>query len=355
MTVRILSIGTANPPGRLSQAQSIALARALSPKTIPEGLIEILHRRSGIQERAAAIVDPATGEQTLYKLDGPPNGPGTADRLALYTQHAAALSKQSSLIALERANIEPSRITHIITASCTGFEAPGIDQLLVTSLNLRRNVSRTHIGFMGCHAAVNCLAVARSIAAADASAIILICCVELSSIHMHFSDRPDQLVANALFADGAATTILSQSKDATLPELRACSSWLFADSESSMSWKIGDHGFEMKLAQDVPDQLTRNVPHWLDTILDSCQLNRSQIQGWAIHPGGPKIVEGLAKALSLPEGATDDSLGVLRAHGNMSSATVLFILDAMMRRSLSRPWVGMAFGPGLAAEAVVLT
>lgn len=355
MTVRILSIGTANPAGRLSQAQSIALARALSPKSIPEGLIEILHRRSGIQERAAAIVDPATGEQTLYKLNGPPQGPTTSERLSLYNHHAAALSQQSSAIALQRANIASPRITHIITASCTGFEAPGIDQLLVTSLNLRRNVSRTHIGFMGCHAAINCLAVARSIAAADASAIILICCVELSSLHMHFSDRPDQLVANALFADGAAAAVVSQSDDAHLPEIRACSSWLFADSESSMSWKIGDHGFEMKLAQDVPDQLTRNVPGWLDSVLASCELKKAEIRGWAIHPGGPKIVEGLAKALSLPAAATEDSLTVLRDHGNISSATVLFILDAMMQRSLPRPWVGMAFGPGLGAEAIVIT
>ncbi len=355
MTVRILSIGTANPAGRLSQAQSIALARALSPKSIPEGLIEILHRRSGIQERGAAIIDPATGEQTLYQLGGPSGGPSTAERLARYTQFASALAHRSSAIAFERANVAPSRITHIITASCTGFEAPGVDQLLVTSLNLKRNVSRTHIGFMGCHAAINCLAVARSIAAADASAVVLVCCVELSSLHMHFSDRPDQLVANALFADGAASAVVSRSSDTSLPEIHACSSWLFADSESSMSWKVGDHGFEMKLAQDVPDQLTRNVPHWLDTILDSCQLKRSDIQGWAIHPGGPKIVEGLAKVLSLPAAATEDSLSILRNHGNMSSATVLFILQDMMRRDLPRPWVGMAFGPGLAAEAIVLT
>jgi predicted naringenin-chalcone synthase len=255
---------------------------------------------------------------------------------------------------MERAATDPAAVTHVVTASCTGFDAPGVDQALVWGLGLRQSVARAHIGFMGCHAALNAIGVARSISAADARAVVLVCCVEICTIHMHYTERMDQLIANALFADGAGACVIAQKSAPHAPEIRACSSFLFADSAPSMSWRIGDHGFEMSLGADVPDRLARQVPGWIDAVLDSGGVRRAEVAAWAIHPGGPRIVEAISQSLGVSKEATEDSLGVLRDHGNMSSPTVLFILERLMRTRRALPWVAMAFGPGLAGEALVL-
>jgi predicted naringenin-chalcone synthase len=147
---------------------------------------------------------------------------------------------------------------------------------------------------------------------------------------------------------------VAQSGPSSAPVVRACGSCLFADSAEAMSWRIGDHGFEMTLAAEVPRRLAREIPGWIDAVLGSCGLTRAGVRGWVIHPGGPRIVEGVAAALELPPAAVSDSMDVLREHGNMSSPTVLFILERLLRAGRSRPWVAMAFGPGLAAEAVVV-
>jgi predicted naringenin-chalcone synthase len=354
MTVNVLSIGTALPRGRMAQEVAAATARSFAPHCVPEGVIEVLHRRTGIRGRAGVIVDPATGTQNLYQPDEGGRGPSTARRLSLYTKAAGELACESAGKALGQAGIEAARVTHVVTVSCTGFEAPGVDQLLVKGLSLPANVGRTHIGFMGCHGALNGLAVARAIAASDPAAIVLLCCVELCSLHMHYGDRRDQLIANALFADGAAAVVVSQHPSPGAIELRACASRLFDATADLMGWRIGDHGFEMSLAHEVPDVLAAHVPAWIDSVLESCKLKRSAVGAWAIHPGGPKIVESVVRSLGLEKEAADDSLAVFREHGNMSSPTVLFILQSMMTQNRARPWVAMAFGPGLAAEAVVL-
>lgn len=354
MIARILAIGTATPKGRLSQARAIDLARTLSPPDVPEGVIENLHARTSIKQRGSVLVNPLDGSQTTYHADPRGRGPSTAARLANYTRDAAALAIQASADALSQSATPPHSITHLITVSCTGFESPGVDQKLVWALGLSPSIPRTHIGFMGCHAAMNALAVARAIAESDPAAVVLVSCVELCTLHMHYSSRMDQLVSNALFADGAASVVVSQRGSPECPRILACASRLFPDSEASMAWSIGDHGFEMTLAPDVPQRLTDAIPPWIDSILRAASLDRSSIGGWAIHPGGPKIVEVIAGALSLERSATAHSLAILHEHGNMSSATVLFILRRMMESLHPRPWMAMAFGPGLAAEAIVL-
>lgn len=354
MSVRLLAIGTATPAGRLKQERTAAFGRMFAPGSVAEGTVEALHRRTRIEERASVLVDPATGGQSFYPRNDGGAGPTTAARMAVYASQSAALAHKAGAEALQRAVVEPARITHLVTVSCTGFASPGVDQLLVGALGLNAGIGRTHIGFMGCHGALNGIAVARAIAAADPAAVVLLCCVELCSLHMHYSDRVDQLIANALFADGAGAAVITQSADARAPELHACRSWIVPDTAALMSWHIGDNGFVMTLDASVPQRLSRVVPGWIDSVLDACSLRRADVGGWAIHPGGPKIVDALAAALNLAETGAHDSLEVLRQNGNMSSPTILFILDRMMRDNRPRPWVAMAFGPGLAAEAVVL-
>ncbi len=355
MTASLLSIGSAVPAGVLTQARAVELARTFSPGDVPPGVIETLHHRTGIQTRGSVLVNPIDGSQTMYAPDEANKGPTTAARLAPYLQAASDLACEACEKALCRADIAPRRVTHLITASCTGFDAPGVDYAIMTRLHLSPAVARTNIGFMGCHAAINSLRVAAAIATADPAAVVLLCCVELCTLHMHYSARMDQLIANALFADGAAAAVVSSHAPVDTPRIAVTASRMFPDSARSMEWHIGDHGFEMTLGADVPERLTGAIPGWIDEVLASCELRRGDVRGWAIHPGGPKIVEVIAGALGLERSATRDSLSVLHERGNMSSATVLFILERFLSERIPRPWAAMAFGPGLAGEAAVLT
>lgn len=354
MSVRLLSIGRATPHGSIAQHDALRMARELAPAGVPETVLERIHRACGIETRHASIIDPLHGGQTLRAHDSGPNGPTTSQRIDRYAAAAAPLAIEASSLALRNAAITPDRVTHLICASCTGFTAPGVDQALVWGLGLRKDIGRTVIGFMGCHAAINSLRVAHDAVRADPRAVALVCCVELCSLHMQFTDRTDRLIANALFADGAAAAVVAQSDDPTAPAIRRVASSLIPESGELMGWCIGDHGFEMTLSPRVPEVLARTAGPWVDGVLSATGLTREQIGGWAIHPGGPKIIDSVASALNLAEDSVRESRDVLRKFGNMSSPTVLFILDELSRAKRPRPWVAMAFGPGLAAEMIVL-
>jgi len=363
-TPRLLAIGCATPPGVLTRVGAVALSNAVAPPSTSRDLLQRFHEKSGVQSRAGVIFS-ASGNQSLY----PPSttehdkGPTTQQRLHIYTQHAATLAARAAQSALTQAGVLPSRITHLVTASCTGCHAPGVDIALIDQLALSPDVRRTHIGFMGCHAAINSLATAAAISNADAAACVLVVCVELCTIHMHYGKRPDKLIANALFADGAAAVIVAHSNDTSLPHAAGFASRVFRDAQGNpttdrMQWEITDHGFAMTLAKDVPDLLAASVPTWLQHTLRRYELTVHDIATWAIHPGGPRIVQSLVQALELSPThqaqATADALAILGGHGNMSSATVLFMLYQMLQRSRHRPIITLAFGPGLAGEMMLL-
>lgn len=365
MTTTLAGIGVAVPPGSINAAQSVDLAAMIAGEGADRTAAERLATGTGIRARSSVLWRAGEG-QSLYESprEGRREGPGTARRLQEATSHASDLAEAASRRGLAAAGVDAAAITHVVTASCTVLEAPGFDQALIDRLGLDRGVRRTNVGFMGCHAAINALATADAIVRADPGAVALVCCVELCSLHMHYSSRPDRLVANALFADGAAACVVRASTiDERAPRLRTFGSRLFGDDQGrptreAMAWSIGDHGFEMTLSPRVPRLLERSCGPWIDEVLARASLDRGGVGSWAIHPGGPRVVEAIARGLSLSDEARAqaeaDSLGVLADHGNMSSATVLFILERLRSRSAPRPWVAMAFGPGLAGEAVVL-
>jgi predicted naringenin-chalcone synthase len=250
-------------------------------------------------------------------------------------------------------------VTHLVSCSCTGFHAPGVDIALVKALGLPPTVSRTHIGFMGCHGAFNALAIARQAVEADPDATVLVVAVELCSLHFSYGFDPQQVVANALFADGAGAAIVadqhSEANGKPRPRLAASASRLFDASDDAMTWTIGDHGFRMTLAATVPGLVEAQLRPWLEPWLDEHDLAIDAVGGWAIHPGGPRVIQAVANALDLHENATAISRAVLREAGNMSSATVLFILQRMLRDDRTqRPIVALGFGPGLVGEAMLL-
>lgn len=346
---RILGIGTAAPAGELDAAASLRFARTLSPETELSRLRE-LYEAAGVSRRGSVLID-GDGRQDLYREDAG-RGPGTAARLALYYDAACGLAAESATRALARAEMRASAVTHVVTVSCTGAQSPGVDHGLIERLGLSRDVSRAHIGFMGCHGAINGLAVASAIVRAEPGAVALVACVELCSLHYHVRGSWDQQVANAIFADGAACAVVGGGDRG--PALAGFASRVFPGTAGLMRWAVGDRGFEMGLSARVPGVLRRSVGPWMDEWLGRAGLARSGIAGWAVHPGGRDILEGVRQGLELPEASIEVSRRVLAEHGNMSSGTVLWVLDAMLGAGARGRIVVMSFGPGLSGEAALV-
>jgi predicted naringenin-chalcone synthase len=240
--------------------------------------------------------------------------------------------------------------------SCTGFQAPGVDLELISQLGLDAGVQRTHVGFMGCHGALNGLRVAQAFVEADAEAVVLLCCVELCSLHLYYGWDPEKVVANALFADGAAALVATARPAHPAPGLTllASGSTVIPHSAALMHWQIGDHGFEMGLSSRVPEAVGSQLRPWLERWLQPRGLQVADIATWAMHPGGPRILQVCGAALGLEPHQLAVSQAVLQEHGNMSSATVLFILDRLRRAAAPGPCLALAFGPGLCAEVALL-
>jgi predicted naringenin-chalcone synthase len=348
----LLGLGTAVPDLAMRQSDWIPIADRIAPATVDRAVTERLARRSGIESRHCETADRPESP-TFYPSDPAGLGPTTSERMARFARAARPLASRAARQALDRSETMPSQITHVVTASCTGFQAPGPDQWLIEDLSIPPNARRVNVGFMGCHAAVNALAVAAALARTDPQARVLVCCVEICSVHLHYGDRLDRLIANTLFSDGAAAAVVGARTGAAV--LEAFDSVIIPDTHDEMAWTVGNHGFEMTLGARVPEILQARVGPWVGSMLARHDMRSSHVGGWAIHPGGPRVIEAVLASMQLPEGAGAHSRVILRRFGNMSSATLLFILDQLERDRVPRPWVGMAFGPGLVGESLLVT
>jgi prepilin-type processing-associated H-X9-DG protein len=363
MPVNLLGIGTALPSHRLSQAESAAMAQSLSATNdVQATLLRRLQRRSGVAFRHSVLLAAAAGTlpDRLPFYTGA--NPSTAERMARFAAEAGPLALRASSAALAAAAVDPAAITHLVTVCCTGFQAPGFDLELIQALPLAADVARTQVGFMGCHGALNGLRVAHAFVEADAGARVLLCALELCSLHQQLGWHPERVVANALFADGAAATVLAAADPSAAGAVQVSAPWrllasgstVLPDSADAMAWTIGDHGFEMGLSPRVPALIAARLAPWLDGWLAVQGLDRAAIGSWALHPGGPRLLESVRECLDLPASAIEPSTAVLRECGNMSSATILFILDRLQRAGAPLPCVALAFGPGLCVEAALL-
>lgn len=363
MNAYILGIGTAVPEFEIQQADAAEQASQLCCATVQQQrTLKALYRRAGVAKRHSVVLTSSTNghsaEQSFYcHSEFKPDGPTTADRMEAYDAFAAPLAVIAANAALLDAEVNSSEITHLVTVSCSGFSSPGVDLAIIRELPMRPETARTHIGFMGCHGALNGLRVAKAFADSNPGACVLLCAVELCSLHHQYQWQPDQIVANALFADGAAAVVVRAGNGNAshhgwrVVDLR---STVISDSAEMMHWRIGDHGFQMSLSPQVPDLIDRSLRQWMTRWLGDHSLSIEQIGSWAIHPGGPRIVEACAKALTGSNECLTDSLSVLAEYGNMSSPTVLFILERLRSRNAARPCVALAFGPGIAIEAALL-
>jgi predicted naringenin-chalcone synthase len=366
MGFAIRGMGTALPETVMSQAEAGRVARALCCRTKEqETWLPLLYENSGIRRRHLSldrqvVVDLVNGTRNSGSVFLPrgtddDQGPTTAERMDLYAQMAGPLALRAAGEALDSSGLAPEAITHLVTVSCTGFRAPGVDVEIIKGLHLARTVQRTHVGYMGCHGALNALRVANAFVEADPAAAVLVCATELCSLHYHFGWDPQKIIANAIFADGSAAVVGTAPERAPPGawQVRAAGSCLCPDSEDAMTWSVGDHGFEMTLAKSVPALIGKHLRPWLDGWLAGEGLALEEVGSWAIHPGGPRILDAVVDALSLPPAATAVAREVFADHGNMSSPTVLFILERLRRQDATRPCVALGFGPGLMAEGVL--
>jgi predicted naringenin-chalcone synthase len=281
----------------------------------------------------------------------------------LYQLHASGLCEKAVRECLVKLpSITLSSITHIITFSCTGMSAPGLDMQLVELLGLNRNVERTCINFMGCYAGINALKVANYIARSEPDAIVLLAGVELCTLHYQKNEKQDQVVANALFADGAAACIVSTKNLKSIKQSSSLSLQNFyAEFEPAgkdeMVWSIGDFGFDLRLSAFVPELIRKNIRSMMMKLLEKSGIHQDEIDYYAIHPGGLKILEACEHALQIPKIHNDISYEILRHYGNMSSVTIFFVLKEYLYsfkiEDAGKKLLACAFGPGLSMESMI--
>ncbi len=357
----LVSVAMAFPHASATQQDLASIALQASAELRDrDDVIRRLYEGTKVSTRGVCVLD-ADGSQRFF----PPAGEvqrSTRERIAAWALHASEMGVRAGADALKRGGVAPHHITHVITASCTGFTSPGIDQALIEQLGIPPIVQRVHVGFMGCHAMINALRVARAIAISEPDSVILVVAAEVCSVHFqHEHLSTDRIIANALFADGAGACVVAGSAAKArlsfrpLAAIAGTAATIIPGTRDAMSWTMGDHGFVMSLSKDVPAIIEREVRGWLGACLDSQGLALADIRSWCVHPGGPRVLESVQRALGLPADALEDSHAVLREHGNMSSPTVLAILERRLARDAHAwPCVMLAFGPGLTAEAAVM-
>ncbi|MCA9148383.1 MAG: type III polyketide synthase [Planctomycetales bacterium] len=360
MSFQIQGIGTATPRCFVEQDDAALMATQFNAAEESHmRLLPALYRRSGVKVRHSVLLESSTdgssAQQSFYPpAHGPEDrGPTTQLRMNAYAKHAGDLACSAAQRALLTSTLDASQISQLITVTCSGFHSPGIDLALIKRLGLSAEVGRTQIGFMGCHGAINGLRVAQAMCDAQRDSHVLMVAVELCSLHHQYGWEADRIVSNSLFADGAAAVVGGYGESEPW-RVFANGSKVLDDTELLMTWRIADNGFEMTLSPTVPDIIRRELSVWLDGWLSRNGMSRASIASWAIHPGGPRILTACQRALALTDAQLAPSTETLRDYGNMSSPTVVFILERLRKANAALPCVVLAFGPGLAIEALLL-
>lgn len=354
-TAHINAIGTAVPDHDVHTA-FIGWARTRIADERARKLFDRMAGRSGIAHRWSILPrvpgkDGADGGSPIepggfYAPNPAGTLPDTTLRMRAYAEAAPALALDAIAALRERVSLDG--ITHLIVASCTGFVAPGVDQIVAARLGLSPSIERLLIGFMGCYAAVAALRTARHIVRSEPAARVLVVTVELSTLHLQAETALEPLLAMLQFGDGAAAALVSSDPAGFV--LEASFQTTLPDSAELIRWDVTDSGFAMHLSGEVPGRIAAGLADpdfaWAATGGHDVKT----IDGWAVHAGGRSILDAVEGALHLDAHALDASRAVLRDCGNMSSATLMFVLARLLADTPVRQGVALAFGPGLAAE-----
>ncbi len=359
----ITAIGIANPPHKFSQSKIAEfMVKAMQLNHNESRLLHTIFKASGIEFRYSVLEDYGRDKDFTFYSNSPDFEPfpTTEKRLAIFRENALTLSSQavdSMLRSVPHFDIKD--VTHLIVVCCTGMYAPGLDIDLVKKFDLSPSVHRTGINFMGCYAAFNAIKVADAFCHQDENAKVLVVCTELCSLHFQKTPTEDNLLANALFADGSAA-ILVESKTNVKLKLKPENfhTALIVEGSQDMAWTVGDLGFEMKLSTYVPSIIKNGIAGLTETLLNKISRKLTDIRFLAVHPGGKKILENIEQELKIPKEKNQEAYCVLRNYGNMSSPTVLFVLHSIfnkIRQEDQNEYIlSFAFGPGLTLESMVL-
>lgn len=307
--------------------------------------------KAGIEHRYSCLTPSNLPEGDSVDADGfytRGDFPDTAARMRRFEQHAPGLAQA----AVERLQLgaERDRVTHLLITCCTGFSAPGVDLELIERCGLPKSVERTMIGFMGCYAAINALKLARHIVRSEPSARVLVVNLELCTLHLKETKDLEQVLTFLLFGDGCAACLVSaEPVGAALDSFHAV---LLPGTRDLITWNIGDAGFDMILSGQVPAAIQGSLHERGGEILDGAPVEAIDL--WAVHPGGRTVLDAVERAFDLAPPALAASREILRRYGNMSSATVMFVIDRLLRSGArGRKGCAMSFGPGLIAETMM--
>jgi predicted naringenin-chalcone synthase len=357
---KIISVATALPAHRIPQDKIFEFMQQAYgiEDTVEARKLRFLYRQSGIEARHSAVHDfLQNGEPDELFIAGG-GVPNLEARMEAFLRYAPPLAEEAARKCMAQAALQAESITHLITVSCTGLSAPGLELMLLERLQLKSNIHRTAVNFMGCYAAVHALKMANAFAAQSPAARVLVVCTELCTLHFQSDFEEEGATAAALFGDGASAVIVAGS-NATERGLDIKSFYAEVQSKgkSEMAWHLSSKGFLMTLTSYIPDLLGADIAPLLARALEEAGITREDVDLWCVHPGGKRILSAIEKSLALEHSDLEASREVLRAVGNLSSATLFFVLEQLWDKALEKRGAhlfGVAFGPGLTMESFFL-
>ncbi len=357
---KILSVGTAVPAHRHEQKNIFDfMQRVYAPDEAERRKLSFLYRQSGIHTRYSVVPDyslPADKWQFYPPTENLEPFPSLEQRMSWFGRYAADLSKNAINNCLSQTS--HTHISHLITVSCTGMSAPGLDLELVEALQLDAAVQRYSVNFMGCYAAIHALKMADAFCKADPASNVLIVCTELCTLHFQKESSVDSITSSMLFGDGSAALLVAGDHH---PQhglrIDGFYSNIALKGKKDMAWQLSGTGFLMTLSSYIPDLIAEDFSRLTNDALSRAHLTPADISHWCIHPGGRKILEAVHQSLGFTNGQLGHCYDILREFGNMSSPTVLFVLEriASAVKEKEEKIFGAAFGPGLTMETFILS
>ena len=358
---KIISISTQVPEHKHTQQHLLEfMENAYGVGDKEKRILGYLYRHSGIDTRHSVIPDytlPLEEWEFFPQSRDLEPFPTLEHRMKWFNKHAMPLSLRSAETCIAGV-VDRKEITHLITVSCTGMSAPGLELELMEAMGLNANTSRTAINFMGCYAAIHGLKMANDIVSATPASKVLVVCTELCSLHYQKTFTEDSITAPLLFGDGSAAVLVVGDHDEHEGiTLTSFYSEVLKDAKDTMSWNLSSNGFIMTLSADVPDLFRTDIGPLKERAVAKAGMDTDAIKYWCIHPGGKRILQAIGQGLNLKDEDLAASYDILRRYGNMSSATVLFVLDALWttdgRQGCARVCSGL--WPGLTMESMIMT
>lgn len=350
---KIVSIGTAVPAYCHQQMDILQFMQLVyATGETDKRKLRFLYGQSGIKQRYSVLPDyskPVPDWRFYAPTENLEPFPSLEQRMVVYHKHAPLLSVDAIRDCLNSVH-NHKQITHLITVSCTGMSAPGLDLQVMELMDFDKHIFRTSINFMGCYAAIHALKIADAICSSDPSAQVLIVCTELCTLHFQREATMDNITSSLLFGDGSAAVLVT-SNDSSLPGLYVDGfySEIIAKGKRDMAWELSSSGFLMTLSGYVPDLIEEDFAAVVQRALGDRLIK--DVTHWCLHPGGKRVLEAVSKSVGIDQQALQPSYQVLRQHGNLSSATILFVLKELLHQKVSiRSMFGAAFGPGLTVE-----